>query len=222
MQFVLPYFLELNFQKMKSPFFLLLAVFLISSCKTKPPMDLSELTTLIIRDFNKIKTNKKLIPLVINGKIDAEFCLKLEEKNLAKNKNERYAPPAPNPIKNEYITIDCNTFKEVLKNKQITKVEYEQLVAFIEEHEGDKQNMELAFGIDQDIEDLKKSKKENAYQEFGFPIVTDNLLVVYRNAYFGIKNHDKVPISASGQLLIYRKRNNKWALISRITDWSSK
>lgn len=206
---------------MKNLFFLLLAIILISSCKTKPPIDLSELTTLIIRDFNRIDTDKNLIPFVIDGKLNATYCDEQEEKHLAKIKNTRYTPPPPNPIKNQSITINCNTFKEVLKNKQISQEEYSQIIAFIKEHDGAKQKLHLAFGVDQSVEDYKSTKEQDAYQEFGFPIITDNLLVIFRNSYFGILKHETLGIRASGTLLIYRKRANKWALISRLTQWSS-
>ena len=197
----------------------------VYSCNTAPNLDLTILESLILRDFDGIPTRQKLLPITLSE--DNYLVNEMAKLDKPPNLLDPKSPPTytqpPYPINTNSLEIHRILFTSLIRNHQITINEYESIKRRIKEAEGNVQellNPEIEF-INNSAAELIYESEYDSYQEFSYPIMSENLLIVYRNSFSGLQHADTLGLIGNGTYYVYEKSEDNWILINRITAWIS-
>ena len=83
--------------------------------------------------------------------------------------------------------------------------------------EGITKKINTNYTISGNSTELLSLKSLDAFQEFAYPILSQNLIILYRNEYHGINGN--LGVEGNGTFYIYSKNNEEWKLITKITKW---
>ena len=129
----------------------------------------------------------------------------------------------PNPIETKSLEIKKILFTSLIRNHQINQIEYVKIKNKIKEVEGQVEellNNEIDL-INKSAAELVNERRYDSFQEFSYPIILGDLLIVYRNSYSGLQQADTLGLIGHGTYYVYKKSEEDWVLINRITAWIS-
>ena len=198
---------------------LAILLFILISCSPiKEKHELKVLKEIIERDFNESQTHNKLIPIDIQH-IENYTFYSIDQQKQITNSKPKFAELAPKQNRREYVSIGFIPFYRLIRNSQISQIQFDKLVTESNLKKGITTEITTNSTTKKNFNEIMSSKSIDNYQEFGYPILTDSTLIVYRNIYQGIKNSGDLGLTGNGTYFIYSKLNQKWVLIDKITKW---
>lgn len=194
----------------------LFSLLTLVQCTLSKPVEISELEYIINRDFPDVATVIELKSIYFQDKLSYNS---FDDKTLRKdNTLIPEIPVSQHPTISE-VVLGRAFFTPLILNQQITEKEFAQIkqkVASISHQKIEKRN-----GIESpnSTSSIDNKFKLNEYQEFAYPIMTDNLLIIYRDVYSGLKHPNSLGSTGNGTYFIYRKTDKEWKLINKIVKW---
>ena len=199
-----------------------LAILILSlvSCTPIEQQEIKVLKEIIERDFNECQTHNKLIP--IDNKYIKDFNFySVKQQNQISNSKPEFSEPAPKLNPRVNVSIGYLPFFNLIKNSQISKIQFDKLVKESNLKKGLKTTITTNSTTKKNFKEIMSAKSLDNYQEFGYPILTDSTLIVYRNIYQGIKDSGELRFTGNGTYYIYSRVNQKLVLIEKITKWTT-
>lgn len=189
---------------------------LLTSCLHSPDEELLILQEIINRDFKDCATQKKLIPLEIRDAKAYGQYLRKANRQIEIPK----VPDAPKKEKfNSVVPIGHALFSHLILNSIITEGQFEKLLTVCQTKAGISTEVSAEQTITKSHEQVLHSKSIDQYQAFGYPIISENLLIIYRNHYGGILHADDLGVIGNGTYYIYERKELEWVLLNKVTRW---
>lgn len=197
---------------------LVILILLFTSCSPLVNEEVKVLHEIIERDFANCLTHNKLIPIKLERLKDFNFY----KEELYKNSDKRLpslipAPTNSNPSQN--VSIGRIPLSFLIRDDLISKNQYNNLIAACKLKEGLVTKMETNQTTAKTYLDAISSKSVDQYQEFGYPILADDILIIYRNIYEGLLHDQESGLTGNGTFYVYSKLDGEWVLINKITKW---
>lgn len=197
-----------------------ITVFLILflGCSDLKPLEIETLEYIIQRDFSNLLTSKDLLPIKYSKKIEfTDFPIK-EINQFSEEPKVALTPSDPN-LKFIECRIKYAPFHTLILNEMISRSDYESMVESILKVKNKTYNLTDDKFTEKSLREVISSQKENSYQTFGYPILTKDHLIIYRNTFGGLVNSKSSEPQGAGMFFIYKKINQDWKLIHKIGTW---
>jgi hypothetical protein len=194
-------------------------IILLTSCSQVDRQELQVLQRIIDRDFKDCPTYHKLIPIKVQQIKDYNQYKKENNKISNDTLGIPKAPPPPDPNPRINVPVGYLPFSNLIQNFQISEIEYDNIIKECKLIEGRSAEIEINQIVKENFIKIMTAKSIDKYQEFGYPILIDDKLIIYRNIYDGIKFSDTLGLIGNGTYFIYSKIDGEWVLINKITKW---
>jgi len=116
------------------------------------------------------------------------------------------------------IRLGRAPFHQLIKNGQISEKDFNQIKHYIENSPSEAV-LNIPLVIDARLEEIIQQNQLDTYQRFGYPILTKDILIIYRESFEGLLNAKTLGIIGSGEYHFYRKKPDEWVRMMSITKW---
>ncbi len=133
---------------------------------------------------------------------------------------KRVEPKVPDFHKNiKTYNFTQGLINNLKRNNQLNELSFLSLKKELSLINAYSSKIELENTRSESLKDFLESKTIDNFQEFGYPILCGDLIIIYRIHYAGIKTNDSLGLIGNGTFYVFRKENLKWKLINKITKW---
>jgi hypothetical protein len=180
---------------------------------------IAEMESIIARDFPHTPTYQYTIPLETYTGKDYNQYLESITPNQSAN---REVPPPPDQARfRRLLPTQPNDLQSYLTVLPQGEAGYNALNQYLKTYSGITQVFNSPKASALTLEAMTKSGSKKDYQEFGYPIMVDDVLFVYRNHYTGLQDTQTLGLVGNGVFHIYKKINGKWTLRTKMTLWTT-